>query len=352
VSVPDPAAVDWVPIWPTGGVVPPANPSTRVYRATAQSIPNTTWTPIQFSTVRYDNGGQWAAGQPTRLTCQVAGTYAVWGAVQFVPSTGGATRAAAIWKNGNYIATGGIQGITIPATGGYPMANTPTLVQLAVGDYIEIAAYQDSGAALNTNVSDAGTSQHACELAMALVGGMQGPAGPGTPSYGTSLPASPADGQEAILVDSLTNPSYQWRFRYNAGSSSAYKWEYIGGNPWFATAYVGTWQQFSGSSNWVVANPGLAVPRAGDYWINWSAQFNSNQTNTLMQMGAGVGGAAVGVQQAMTPTQVANSNMSAMFHQKITGIGAGQALQPAVWANQSISQLANMVCQIYPARVS
>ena len=50
--------------------------------------------------------------------------------------------------------------------------------------------------------------------------------------YGTTFPVSPADGQEAILVDSVTNPSYQWRFRYNAGSSSPYKWEFVGGPPW------------------------------------------------------------------------------------------------------------------------
>src|SRR6516165_9884547 len=49
--------------------------------------------------------------------------------------------------------------------------------------------------------------------------------------YGTSLPASPFDGQEAILVDSVTNPSYQWRFRFNAGSTSAYKWECVGATP-------------------------------------------------------------------------------------------------------------------------
>src|SRR6516164_9624771 len=47
--------------------------------------------------------------------------------------------------------------------------------------------------------------------------------------YGTTLPASPVDGQEAILVDSITNPTYQWRLRYNAGSTSAYKWEFVGG---------------------------------------------------------------------------------------------------------------------------
>src|SRR6516164_5696483 len=50
--------------------------------------------------------------------------------------------------------------------------------------------------------------------------------------YGTSLPGSPIDGQEYVLVDSTTNPSYQWRFRYNAASTSAYKWEHVGGAPY------------------------------------------------------------------------------------------------------------------------
>lgn len=48
-------------------------------------------------------------------------------------------------------------------------------------------------------------------------------------SYGTTFPGSPNDGDEAVLVDNASNPSYQWQFRYNAGSSSAFKWEFIGG---------------------------------------------------------------------------------------------------------------------------
>ena len=62
--------------------------------------------------------------------------------------------------------------------------------------------------------------------------GATGPAGTPAPTvaYGTSLPASPTDGREAILVDSTTAPSYHWRFRYNAANTSAYKWEFIGGS--------------------------------------------------------------------------------------------------------------------------
>lgn len=49
----------------------------------------------------------------------------------------------------------------------------------------------------------------------------------------TALPGSPLDGQEVILVDSLTNPTYQWKMRYNAGSVQAQgrKWAYMGGIP-------------------------------------------------------------------------------------------------------------------------
>src|SRR4029450_8789457 len=59
------------------------------------------------------------------------------------------------------------------------------------------------------------------------------------PPYGTTLPASPSDGQQAVLVDSTTNPTYIWQFRYNAGSSSAYKWEYVGGTAAVAQVAAG-----------------------------------------------------------------------------------------------------------------
>jgi hypothetical protein len=95
---------------------------------------------------------------------------------------------------------------------------------------------------------------------------------PGKPTYGTTLPASPVDGQEAILVDNVTNPSYQWRFRYNAQSSSAYRWEYVGGASMLqrvetdegTTAVWPAWVPLSG--------PSLTIPRAGDYTISFGSR--------------------------------------------------------------------------------
>jgi len=98
-------------------------------------------------------------------------------------------------------------------------------------------------------------------------------------TYGISLPASPIDGQEAVLVDSITAPTFQWRFRYNANSTSPYKWEFIGGNSWLrndeadvsttSTSYitVGTLPTFPGQ-------------RSGVYQVSYGANSYNSVANT------------------------------------------------------------------------
>jgi hypothetical protein len=94
------------------------------------------------------------------------------------------------------------------------------------------------------------------------------PSLPSPVAYGTTLPGSAIDGQEAILVDSITNPTYQWKFRYNAGSSSAYKWEFIGGPP--LQIYPGTFNNPTANAYNADTAPGstLTIPRAGDYSLS------------------------------------------------------------------------------------
>jgi hypothetical protein len=89
-------------------------------------------------------------------------------------------------------------------------------------------------------------------------------------SYGTSLPGSPSDGQEAILVDSTSNPTYQWRFRYNAGSSSSYKWEFVGGAPKVVTNDT---DETTTSASYVdfTNNVQFTIPLAGDWLIHFGA---------------------------------------------------------------------------------
>lgn len=93
---------------------------------------------------------------------------------------------------------------------------------------------------------------------------------PGKPTYGTTLPASPVDTQEAILVDSLTAPTYQWRFRYNGLSTARDKWEFVGGAEWMVItegADTATWAGYANLPN----GPSLTIPRTGVYNVRVGA---------------------------------------------------------------------------------
>lgn len=87
------------------------------------------------------------------------------------------------------------------------------------------------------------------------------------------LPENPFDGQ---IADVQIEEGINWRFRYNAGSSSSKKWEFQFGPPLYnevtpsdniaSAAYVA----FS-------PNPGpvLTVPLAGDYYVDIGARIIS-----------------------------------------------------------------------------
>lgn len=140
------------------------------------------------------------------------------------------------------------------------------------------------------------------------------------PSYGTSLPATPIDGEEAILVDSLTNPTYQWRFRYNAGSSSAYKWEFIGGSPKWAGLYGGAASSvaISAVGGHVALDPMITAPRAGDYWVTGRvsvARYAGTDTNNIFISIAGNTQAIIRVHM--------NYAQDAFVQGKMTGVALG-----------------------------
>lgn len=190
---------------------------------------------------------------------------------------------------------------------------------------------------------------------------------PAGPTYGTTLPASPNNGQEAILVDSLTNPSYQWRFRYNANSTSAYKWEFIGGAPKIFNYDQGgalmsnaAFTQ-SGSSRWWVNAAGtiFLVPRSGDYRVFCKQQIGN----------FGASGATAYLWATSFPTSTTISNTAAqqtyvgvaasansmnMTGALITGVTAGTAyVGMAFWGDNSNNfAIGAVYIEIAPSRVS
>ena len=118
-------------------------------------------------------------------------------------------------------------------------------------------------------------------------------AGQAALSYGTTLPSNPVDGQEAVLVDSVANPSYTWRFRYNAGSTSAYKWEFVGGNP--ALNDTGATNDFTQSTTYTdlsAVGPQITVPRVGDYQVSIGAQIYNDAGGQTAYMSYQIGATA------------------------------------------------------------
>jgi hypothetical protein len=124
-------------------------PCVQAHQASAQSIPNNTFTAVTLDTVDQLGGGDtmWVTGSNTRFTAQTAGTYQISGQVTFVANATG-ERAAKFRLNGSADVSEPIEN---PGAGG------PTTVSLVafhlhlnVGDYIELMAYQNSGGSLNT----------------------------------------------------------------------------------------------------------------------------------------------------------------------------------------------------------
>lgn len=175
------------------------------------------------------------------------------------------------------------------------------------------------------------------------------------PVYSNVLPASPVNGQEAILVDSLTAPTFVWRFRYNAGSSSPYKWEFIGGAP--ASIMVSAAETLASAGSWLnlaTNGPLLAVPRNGDYLASAFSVHNAGTTvpNTF-QLGLAVGDTtplygATGFPLA-TATQYGNLSVRGNF----TGLTAGQIVKMRYQMSAGTSGwVGGRVMEVIPVRVA
>lgn len=80
----------------------------------------------------------------------------------------------------------------------------------------------------------------------------------------TALPSAPRDGDECVLADSLTAPTWSWLLRYVAAKASN-KWAFIGGLP-FREAVSGT---STATGNGTALGTGLVLPAAGNYDVHF-----------------------------------------------------------------------------------
>ncbi len=122
----------------------------RVYNSANISIPDNTWTPLTFNRERYDTDTiHDLTSNTSRLTCKTAGKYVIVGNIRFASSAVG-KRAIAIYLNGSTEISQASQGLPSDY---FLVTIVATIYDLAVNDYVELRVYQNSGGALNVEIS-------------------------------------------------------------------------------------------------------------------------------------------------------------------------------------------------------
>lgn len=123
----------------------------RVWRSTAQTISDSTTTPISFDTERYDNGGMWVSGSPTLLRAVLSGIYLVTASIEWaVNSTGYRHMAVYNTTTSQYVITQDMRTADASNVAGMSCAG---LVKLDLDDTIRLEVWQNRGGTLNINAT-------------------------------------------------------------------------------------------------------------------------------------------------------------------------------------------------------
>lgn len=119
-------------------------PSVSVAKAAAQSIPNNAFTDITFDTETFDSDTMFTATS-ANVTVKHAGLWLITARVGYI-TNGTGSRGATLLKNGGTVAAS-----LAAASSVSHVAGVTAQLRLAVNDVIKLQAFQNSGAALNTN---------------------------------------------------------------------------------------------------------------------------------------------------------------------------------------------------------
>jgi hypothetical protein len=135
-----------------GGLQAAQNPVLfKGYATTTQAIASATGgtNVILLDSEDFDtDGGHSTTTNTSRYVCQTAGVYLCFGSVCLGTGNGTGTRSAEILKNGGQINGASTQFGATASNGS--TATGLVLVRLAVGDYVELSAWQNSGASQST----------------------------------------------------------------------------------------------------------------------------------------------------------------------------------------------------------
>ena len=108
------------------------------------------------------------------------------------------------------------------------------------------------------------------------------------PTVSATIPSNPINGQ--LWLYRNASPAYTWMFRYNASSSSAYKWEFIGGA--HASSHDTTSQTITLGTGYVGAPTSSAIlylPFTGTYMTGHEMSGTISAAGCQMVMSLGLG---------------------------------------------------------------
>lgn len=139
-----------------------APPRAHLRQTVAQTVSNGVFTAITYDAEDFDNyAGHSTASNTDRYTCMLAGWYMLNGAIGWAASASTTTQRGSSWyKNGSQLnASQLLFTPSVNATMQFPARTM--FVQLAVADYVELRAFQNTGGNLNTDVSFSGLQSSA-----------------------------------------------------------------------------------------------------------------------------------------------------------------------------------------------
>lgn len=303
---------------------------------------NGTWSKIAINdTPSLDNDGM-LDGPNNRLVIKTTGWYLLKVLASFA-ANGTGTRQVGIYRNGASIAADGRMAITVGV--GATVTNLLDMVQLVAGDVIELYVYQDSG--VNLNVSTV------IEATLIAIPQMNQVRDKPIVSYVTPAQFAalvPADGDECYLIADAAN-GVVWHMRYNAGSASAYKWEYLGGS--FLAVEVLTDEAVTNAaySDFPTVGPSVTVPRAGDYEVEWGGSDAVAVAGAQGYIGVKRGAAGTTNNDAVGASDTGNRT-GVSRRRVFAGLAASDTLKLQVTVNSGQINVSLRHLAVRPVRIS
>ena len=222
--------------------------------------------------------------------------------------------------NALYVAVPPLITVTNPPS---PFPRVTGVPQILHGDGSpEGVVFASSGSAfMRRDNGGAASALYAKTTGPSLSTGWQAFAGSAAPGAGTSLPGSPSNGQQAILVDSTSAPTFSWLFQY---STAATKWLFLGGSPLYASVEGSS--SPAGTTYAANSGPSITIPVAGLYEVEFGFTWPASAQgagNVMSPNGAGLTAADAfsvwgGSASSQTTGATINSEMSSSRRGKQT----------------------------------